>query len=78
MYINSDIYYLLIRKIVNDLDDYYLIYILDGYYFKSCDVIKYLILLNKWVLDWFKLGEKLGKFYFEKNIEYFNVYIFDG
>lgn len=60
MYINSDIYYLLMRKIVNDLDDFYLVYIMDGYYFKSFDVIKYLILMNKRVFDRFKLGEKLG------------------
>lgn len=66
------------RKIVNDLDDFYLVYIMDGYYFKSFDVIKYLILMNKRVFDRFKLGEELGWFYFKNNIEYFNVYIFDG
>nr|WP_268952683.1 hypothetical protein [Mycoplasmopsis agalactiae] len=75
---NSDIHYLSTRKIVNDLDDYHSTYTLDGYYSKSRDVIKYPIPLNKRVSDWLKLGEKLGKLYFEKNIEYSNVYTPDG
>lgn len=70
MYINSDIYYLIIREIIRDLDDFYIVYILDGYYLKNNEVFKYFIKSNKRIIDRFNLGEKLGKFYFKSNIEY--------
>ncbi|UUM25359.1 S41 family peptidase [Mycoplasmopsis agalactiae] len=75
---NSDIHYLSTRKIVNDLDDFHSAYIMDGYYYKSPDVIKHPIPMNKRVSDRLKLGEKLGRLYFKDNIEYSNVYTPDG